>query len=425
MTKPAALFLAAAVSFSGACKPEKPDVVEARRAEAEKTAAEAKKAAEEGSLARLAAPAGLDPETAAQVAAKVGATTITVGDVARYLEALPRTMRARYATQEKKAELLRHMVELELLALAAKEEGLDRHPAVQHALKEALARELLQGVASGVTLEGIGAEDVQRFYHEHSDRYVRSETRRVAKLVVATEEDAKALHAEITGLVAKEPLRAREVFGDFAAERSLDRETKRLRGDTGFFDRSGRNEGGQGIAAGVLAEETWKLAEVNDVSAPFALESKLWALLQLTGKRPAETKPLEEVEAEIRDEILRDRQAAERERFIADLVAKAAVEVDETKLGLVPAPPSEGTAGGAMEGIQRKANAVVGRLPKAQEIGRNLLRRGAPPPVSLDRPNLPVMSPEEMRERIEKERAEMEARRKAKEAAAPAPGGAP
>src|SRR5687767_12286216 len=65
-------------------------------------------------------PAGLTPEQAAQVVARVGERTITLGDFAAVLERMNQFDRLRYESKERRRELLQELIDVELLAAEAR-----------------------------------------------------------------------------------------------------------------------------------------------------------------------------------------------------------------------------------------------------------------------------------------------------------------
>ncbi|MGM0574417.1 MAG: peptidylprolyl isomerase [Myxococcota bacterium] len=346
---PSVAALLVVVVSTPACEPDKPDVLEAKREEAIRRADEARKAAKEGAGAveRLAAPAGIDEETAAKpVATLDGRTVLTVGDLARYMARLPTHLRARYARADQREELLKHMVELEVLAREAKREGLDEHPRVQHALKEALARQLLT-TAPPLTgsVADIPEEEVAAWYQDHRDEFVQPERRRVALLMVNTEEDARRLRGRITDAISEQPRMARQIFGDFVEEHSIDRETRPDKGDLGWFDRQGLSPEGQTRADDAVTSHAFDLDRVGAVSEPFQLSNEAWVVVQLTNRRPRRAQDLDQVRFRIQNAILQERQAEERERFIASLKEEAEVEVHADRLDLLPGGAPDGEAG--------------------------------------------------------------------------------
>ena len=66
----------------------------------------------------------------------------------------------------------------------------------------------------------------------------------------------------------------------------------------------------------------FELKEIGDFSEPYQHES-IWTIVMLMDKRPERTRPLEAVSGEIRQELYESRRKELREKFIADLRAKA------------------------------------------------------------------------------------------------------
>ncbi len=332
----------------GGCRPEKPDVVEAQRAEAASRAESARAAAKDGkaAVAKLATPRGMSPETAARVLATVGESTITVADVERFIAAQPRHQRARYTNPEQRRALLERMIDMEVLALEARKRGLDADPTVQHVLKDALARQLLEtAVDTTVSLSEISDAQIKAFYDANPDRYVRPEARRAAIIAQPTRVELDTLRATIDTAIAETPAQARQIFGDFAKARSIQKESAHLKGDLGFFDAKGQNDKGQSRVSAPTAAAVFALKTVNQIGPAFEADGGRWSLVQLTHIREAASQPLEAVRLDIQTELLLQRKTAERERFIAELRARATVTIDESKLDSLKAPAPDPAAG--------------------------------------------------------------------------------
>lgn len=337
----AIISIALAALTVSACKPERPDLQAASRAESARRAAEARKAVEGGaaSLEQRTRPTGLTPEVAATVVASVGETKITLGDFARWLGSQPDHQRARYTSLDARKELLGHMMDLELLALEAKRRGLDQDPIVQHVYKKALAQELLSsGVSTTVSLAEISDEEVKARYERDKERFTRTARRRAAVIMLADEAKTKAILADLKRIIAADPLRAPQIFGDFAAEHSMDPETMSKKGNAGWVLPDGNNDKGQRRLEGRVLETVWSMTSVNEISEPLKLGSGHWALVQLTGVQTASQATLSEVTLGIQSELLQERQAAEREKLITRLRAGATIEIDDAQLAKLPTP---------------------------------------------------------------------------------------
>src|SRR4051812_21835129 len=107
-------------------------------------------AAPSASASAQPAVAGLTPELAARVLAKVGNHEITLGEYAATLERMDPFERLRYQSPDRRKQLLDELVDLELLAEEARRRGLDKQPETQERVRQMLRDELLSEVRGSV-----------------------------------------------------------------------------------------------------------------------------------------------------------------------------------------------------------------------------------------------------------------------------------
>jgi len=98
--------------------------------------------------------AGLSPEQAARVVAKIGDRTITLGDYAATLERMDQFDRLRYQTKERRRELLDEIISVELLAAEARRLGLDKQPETQDAIRQILRDAMVAKARKGLPAPG-------------------------------------------------------------------------------------------------------------------------------------------------------------------------------------------------------------------------------------------------------------------------------
>ena len=137
------ILLAITIVSSTGCKPEKPDIIEARREAAQGRLAGAElvskqKVTQEKLADRLAS------EQDSTVVARIGEKTITVGDVVRHIDNEGVETRSLYMIPQNRRDLVTRMIEKELMVAEAEKEGLGRQPLVQHAWKKAIVLEYLR-----------------------------------------------------------------------------------------------------------------------------------------------------------------------------------------------------------------------------------------------------------------------------------------
>src|SRR5262249_18450596 len=125
--------------------------------------------------------------------------------------------------------LLNAIVEQELYALAAREEGLDRDPDVRfwidQAVADVLAKRYLERRVRQVVVTD---EALKAFYDAHRDLFTTPSRVKVRHIVVATRAEADAVLAEIEN--------GRD-FVETATARSIDAGTRERGGDLGWVTR--------------------------------------------------------------------------------------------------------------------------------------------------------------------------------------------
>lgn len=113
--------------------------------------------------------AGIAPGEQGRVLATVGQEKITARSLADELAQMEPSVQARFASSERKRNLLDTMIQRELLAQQARREGLEQDPRVERHVRRAMAEQLLKVLrADLVKLSDIRDEDVRRYYHQHS-----------------------------------------------------------------------------------------------------------------------------------------------------------------------------------------------------------------------------------------------------------------
>ena len=95
---------------------------------------------------------------------------LTLREFDERLARLPRPLRAQYSSVEARRALLEQMVDLEVLADAARRRGVDRRPDVKVRISEILVEEMMNTLfgADDLKARQIADEDVQRYYDAHA-----------------------------------------------------------------------------------------------------------------------------------------------------------------------------------------------------------------------------------------------------------------
>jgi peptidyl-prolyl cis-trans isomerase C len=281
-------------------------------------------------------PASCKRQTSADqdVIAKVGDHLITVGDLQRQIESQPRGVRARYASPERKKELLDSAVNFELLAHEAEKRGYERDPDVQRLIKQQMVNELVRReFTAKMNAEGVPDAEVERYYREHAAEFARDEEVRVSQIVVKDSARAQKLTTAAKSLApADEP-----GFRDLATSNS-EHEASRIRGgDLGFFDRK------TSLYPQPIVEAAFGLRQVGQVAGPLKTDQG-YHILRLTERRPGFARSLADVKEQIRSRLRQELRARKMDEWIAAMRSETPVKIYDDKFEAlrldIPTPPS-------------------------------------------------------------------------------------
>lgn len=314
-----------------------------RAAAAVALAAQASACGSDGPRQAAPAPAdtryGLSTEQASQVAAVVGPTKITVGEVAEALHDQGPYLRARYASPERRREFLDRLVQHELLVQEAERRGYGEDPAVQDARKRALADELIrEEVDARLAPEDIGEREIRAYFDAHRAEFDQPEQIRVSHLLFRDRARAERALAELE----RAPLDM-ALFRRIARERSEDAETRELGGDLRFVSRPPEGEGeGEGEWHGPpreVARAAFELTENGQVYGRVVQSEAGFHVVARTARRPAMRRTLEDAEHVIRHHLYRARREAAIDALLDRLRKDAPVELHPEALERVRVPP--------------------------------------------------------------------------------------
>lgn len=296
---------------------------------------------------------GLTREQAAEVVARVGDTTITVGQVADALAEQSPYLRARFNSPERRREFLDNMVRFELLAQEARRRGLDQSPEVQRTRKQMMIQQLLrERVEDVVTLSSISDEDIGAYYESHRDEFNKPEQVRASHIFIRDRAKAERVLREITANATDVLL-----FRRLAEENDEDPETSQgsRRGDLRFFSRDGTREDAAPVPREV-AEAAFSLTDIGAVHPTLVRAGEGFHIVKLTGRRAALSRTLEESRRPIQNRLWRERREQAADELVARLRREAQVNENVDVLESVrvdlstPAPlPTDRTPADALE----------------------------------------------------------------------------
>lgn len=292
------------------------------------------------------APAlGLTPEQASRVLAKVGDRTITLGDFAGALDRMDQFDRLRYQTPERRRELLKELIDVELLAIEAKKRGLDKSPEAEESIRQILRDALLGEVRSGLPSPAeISQEEVRAYYQAHLAEYREPERRRVSAIVVPDEKKAKTVLE--AWKKAPDPTSWGKLFFEHSLNAPKEKESNiplDLAGDLGIVGPTSDEKGANPRVPEAVRAAVFTLAKVGDVLAEPVVVGKQLYVVRLSGMTAGHERSLEEADRSIRVALLQQKTLELENKLDADLRKKYKVEIDDgalDKLGVPAAPPS-------------------------------------------------------------------------------------
>lgn len=335
------------------------------------------------------------------VVARVGDTTITLGQFEDYINHQNRLVRARYKSIEQKKKLLQSLVEREAMVQEAKRLKLDKDPNVVRGLKKILARQLVNEEFNKKRAKQIDITDdqIKKFYNENSERYHAPEKIRVHKIFIAGQKSnakvRKQARAKAQKLLAqlKANPQDRRLFIQLARENSDDLASRRTGGDTNFKTHDQLvSEYGKAFADAAFA-----LSKTNDIS-PIIADQKGFYILRQSGKQPPIDLPLEKVKQQIRTTLFARARGDSYKSFVDEIKKKAGVTIfsnvlEKAKVDLsdVPSGPMHGMRGGfgkqpphGMIPINRSGKPKIMKLPQRGAVPAGAAGAGhkpAPKPV--------------------------------------------
>ena len=291
-------------------------------------------------------PGGLTAEQAQKPLAKFGEHVITLGEFAQALSDMPEYERLRYQGLERRKELLRSMIDVQLLADEAKRLGLDKDPIVQEETRQILVSWMRGKLVSELPPpSAIPESELRAYYDANIELYREPERRRVAQVVVKDEVTAKKAFEEAKKAGATE---WGAVVKKLSDDKPADTEAPEMAGDVGYV--TAPSDPHPPVNAKVTTElrtAAFALKNVGDVSPPFK-DDKGFHVIKLLAKNEARDQSFADVERTIRIRLLQDKRAAKEKGLVDDMRKSVKVEIDETALAqlttVIPEPKPSSSA---------------------------------------------------------------------------------
>ena len=216
-----------------------------------------------------------------EVIATVGDENITQG----FFEALTDSIPSSYRNKEGNKKLLDKIIKTKLFAHEARHIKLDEDPKVkveiQYMIEQVLQKSYMKHLSDQIE---IGDDILQSYYNQNKNKYRQKEQIRARHILVSTEEEAKAIQAE---------LKSGMDFAKLAKEKSTC-PSARQGGDLGWFGK------GQMVPDFEKAAFSLERGQISDiVHTNFG-----YHIIKLEDKKEAHQQPFEEVKNLIKSELI-------------------------------------------------------------------------------------------------------------------------
>ncbi len=236
-------------------------------------------------LAQDAAPAAeapaITPET---VVATVGGEPITEADLSFAAEDLTQEL-GQMPPDQRRPFLLRVLIDMKVMAKAGRDAGMADTPLFQQRLNYLEERALRRAFFAETIANAVTEEAVRADYEAYVADFVPADEIRASHILVPTEDEAKAVKAELDGGAD---------FATLAKEKSIDPGAANG-GDLGFF--------GKGMMVAPFEAAAFAMTEVGQVSEP--VQSQFgWHVIRLEEKRQSTPPAFEQVAGQLQQQLL-------------------------------------------------------------------------------------------------------------------------
>jgi peptidyl-prolyl cis-trans isomerase C len=288
------------------------------------------------------AGSGLPPpaKKTGEPVARIGAETITVDDLQKKLDEQSPFIRARYAEQDKRVELLDAQVRFEVLAAEGLARGYANDPEVRDALKKIIVQRLTREEFDGrVQLKDVTDAELQKYFDEHKGDYQKPAMMRASVITLGGHVDGAKAKADEAQKLASDPKKRddRAWFKDLVTRFSTDEATKPAGGDVRYLSKDE-------VAARFgkdAAEWLFQSDEPNAVSPVFTSTTPAGTALHVL-KRTGARKPIErsfdQVKNQIKNVVYREKRSAAFNTFVDELKTKHGVQTFPDKLTALKVP---------------------------------------------------------------------------------------
>lgn len=265
---------------------------------------------------------GLSADQAQEPLLVVGDETVTLGEFAEQIADKSPYLRARYASPERRRELLDELVKFELLAHEARAQGLDKTEEVERARKQVMIQQLMKTeFEDKVHLSDVTDEEIEAYYTAHPEEFNKPAQRRASHILIKDKGKAAQVLKQLTDHPDDDRL-----FRSLVTAHSEDAATKKRGGDLQFFSAVDQRVPGDPELPNAVVDAVFKLTDVGHIHPDLVESDEGYHIVRLTGMRKALARTLEQARRTIQNKLWREKRQAAIEGFIKSLRDQASIE---------------------------------------------------------------------------------------------------
>lgn len=218
------------------------------------------------------------------VIASVGGVDITGVDIAIITEKTFDQL-AQLTEDQRSEYLVQTAIDMNLMALAARDLGLEKSPLFERRVAFEEARLLQEAYLQHIAAEAVTADSVQAAYEEYTAKFVPEKQRRFSHILFGSEDDAKA---------ALERVKLGENFDTVGREVSIDPAGKQSL-DLGFLT--------DGEMVEPLNDAGFRLAKTGDMTQPISTQFG-WHVLRFEEEGMSTPESLDVIQDDLKDDLV-------------------------------------------------------------------------------------------------------------------------
>lgn len=252
------------------------------------------------------------------VVAEVDGTQIYLSDVenAALTKSLIKTGAGLVPADPIFQKILDELIDQRLLALEALRRSLDQNDDTRRRLAISRERILSNVVIETLISENVTEDALQRLYTEQTNKNSRGEQVRARKIVLSSEDDAKAMMKLLN--------KPKADFAAIAKKKTIDLSTRDLGGDLGYFQK--------GAMTGSVENLAFETA-VGEIAGPIETDAG-WVIIRVENKRPIPVPKYDDIKDEIKNFMTFDTI----DKLLKSLRSQSMIELRLGNVKTKPAP---------------------------------------------------------------------------------------